>query len=330
MEPETSGKTKIAAYTVFDLVGFIAICVIAIAVLAGFLHNSLQYLFPKLPDSVWIAIVAAFIAVLIAAHFIVVFTRYLPNNVTGTSNHNNKSLSPQLRSVFIYGYVFMLGALGLCAAPFLIPIDKVGDSSETSLAAGVVIGCRSDACDEADRDPQWYVHIGSKISMRGGTTDGTAEPAQQPAEPVQQLPEPTSPVLQGGLVVPLYILVLALMGGAVSMIRRIPEYQKQVVGEKNSGPALMTPIRARELIVFQIMQVFSAPLIAITAFAVFAPDTAMSGALFGFVSGFASETILLRLRAAADALSRKTPSDSPTESGAKSPKDNKKNETAGG
>ncbi len=329
MELETSSKTKIAAYTVFDFVGFIAICVIAIAVLAGFLHNCLQYLFPRLPDSVWTAIVAAFIAVLIAAHFIVVFTRDLPDNDTGTSNHNNKSLFPQLRSVFIYGYVFMLGALGLCAAPFLIPMDNVGDLPDASLAAGVVVGCRSDACDAPDRDLQWYVHIGSNISMPRGTTDGAAGPVQQPAESAQQPPDQPAPVLQGGLVVPLYVVVLALMGGAVSMIRRIPEYQKQVAGENSKGGLHITPIRARELIVFQIMQVFSAPLIAITAFAVFAPDTAMSGALFGFFSGFASETILLRLRTAAEALSGrdreepKPPQIRPTET-------KKNNETAGG
>lgn len=330
MEPETSSKTKIAAYTVFDLVGFIAICVITVAVLTGFFHNSLRYLFPELPDNVWIAGVLAFIAVLIIAHFIVVFTRDLSDNGSGTSNNNSKSMLPQLRSVFTYGYVFMLGALGVCASPFLIPMDKVGDLSGKSLAAGVVVGCRSDACDEADRDPQWYVHIGSNISIPGGTTDNAAGPVQQPTVSAQPPSVPTKPVLQGGLVVPLYIVVLALMGGAVSMIRRIPEYQKQVAGENNSGASPISPIRARELIVFQIMQVFSAPLIAITVFAVFAPDTAMSGALFGFISGFASETILLRLRTAAEALSGRTGGPSPPHNGPNPPEGKQNNESAGG
>ena len=323
MEPETSNKTKNTAHTTVDLVGFIAIGVIAIVVLTGFFQNSLQNLFPNLPNSVWTAIVAALVAVLIAAHFIVVFTRDLPEKGTGTSNHNTHSLLPQLRTVFVYGYVFMLAALGLCAAPFLIPMDQVHNSSEASLAAGVVVGCRSDACEGTEGDPQWYVHIGSNISMPGGTTDGAPGSATQPLESI-------APVLKGGLVVPLYIVVLALMGGAVSMIRRVPEYQRQVAGENNNGASHITPIRARELIVFQIMQVFSAPLIAIGAFAVFAPDTAMSGALLGFFSGFASETILLRLRTAAEALSGRTRERNPMPGGTKQPERKKENETADG
>ena len=31
--------------------------------------------------------------------------------------------------------------------------------------------------------------------------------------------------INGGLVVPLYVVVLALFGGAISMTRRVPEYQ---------------------------------------------------------------------------------------------------------
>ena len=35
--------------------------------------------------------------------------------------------------------------------------------------------------------------------------------------------------INGGLVVPLYVVVLALFGGAISMTRRVPEYQRRAL-----------------------------------------------------------------------------------------------------
>ena len=44
------------------------------------------------------------------------------------------------------------------------------------------------------------------------------------------------------------------------------------------------------------MQVVAAPLTAISAYALFAPDATEYAALIGFTSGFASEPILMRVR----------------------------------
>ena len=297
---------------VFDKIVFSAIVLIAVTVLSVIMHNSLQTLWEDYPWGVWGIIVAAALGlVLIAVHFIFTFTRDLSINGTDNANSGNESLSPQLRTVFIYGYVFMLVALSLCATPFFVPMDKVDSSFTARLPAGIVVGCRSDYCnDTEDQELQWFLHIGSSISIpkaapSDAETNGNSRKAVRTASYV---------VLTGGLAVPLYVVFLALMGGAVSMTRRLPEYQKRATrlykeewdsetGRSTGEEPPIKAVRARELIIFQIMQVFTAPLIAFTAFAVFGPDTVASGALLGFLSGFTSEMILLRLRTAAKALS---------------------------
>ena len=108
-----------------------------------------------------------------------------------------------------------------------------------------------------------------------------------------------------GLVVPFYVVFLAFIGGAVSLSRRIPEHQKcSEEGYRTTWepPALapMQPYEVREAVVFQIMQLISAPFIALTAFWVVAPNSLAAGIGLAFVSGFASETILLLIRGFVD------------------------------
>ena len=111
-------------------------------------------------------------------------------------------------------------------------------------------------------------------------------------------------VLTRGLVVPLYVLVLAVFGATVGMSRRIPEIQRAAAAsaKEQDTKLAISAIEARERVMFQIMQVLAAPLIAITAFAAFEPDTVTAAVLIGFASGFASETMLMKLRQASDAV----------------------------
>ena len=98
----------------------------------------------------------------------------------------------------------------------------------------------------------------------------------------------------GGVAVPLYFVIIAVMGGLVSMMRRVPEFQRRI------GPNATNPLsceEAREYLIFQIMQVFSAPLIAITAYYAFEPSTRAASIALAFITGFSSETILLHIRA---------------------------------
>ena len=118
-------------------------------------------------------------------------------------------------------------------------------------------------------------------------------------------------VISGGLAVPFYVVFLAFVGGAVSLSRRIPEYQKRSeYGYKPSSElatlAPLQPYEVRESVVFQIMQLVSAPFIGITAYWAIAPSTVPASIALAFVSGFASETILLLIRGVVDGIRPQT------------------------
>jgi hypothetical protein len=111
-------------------------------------------------------------------------------------------------------------------------------------------------------------------------------------------------IIHGGLEVPWYFTMLAVMGAAVSMARKVPEYQRRVHSpDKLDGkvnPEYLSPTKAREYLVFQVLQVLSAPLIAITAYNAITPSSRATSVALGFASGFASESILVGIRALAD------------------------------
>jgi hypothetical protein len=101
-----------------------------------------------------------------------------------------------------------------------------------------------------------------------------------------------------GFVVPLYIVVLAMVGAAVNLTRRLPEFQKRTHLDyrgTEKEPSLH-PFEAREFVVFQILQLIAAPFIAMVAFYAIAPQSIESAVALAFVSGFFSEGILLRIR----------------------------------
>jgi len=108
----------------------------------------------------------------------------------------------------------------------------------------------------------------------------------------------------GGLNIPLYLVILSLIGGAISLTRRIPEYQKR--SERSYTPVgeahALTPAMLREYLVFQIVQFVSAPLIAVVAYYVLQPSSTAAAVSLAFASGFASETVLLWVRAVVEKL----------------------------
>ncbi len=102
----------------------------------------------------------------------------------------------------------------------------------------------------------------------------------------------------GGLAVPFFVLVMAYIGGAVSLSRRIPEYQRRL--HPNYIPTdkegRMRPFEAREVVVFQIMQLVSAPFLAVATWFIVSPTSLTSAATLAFGTGFASEPLLLMIR----------------------------------
>ena len=234
-----------------------------------------------------VCVALAVAGAVVAVHLVHCFTRNLPAP--------EATLSRELRSIFVYAYVFQSLAIVASLAPFLVSTESL---SSRGSWAGVVHGCqRADdgygsdltRCEDAPGDQQWLLQIGSRSLPPQVAPDG---------EPMGRAES------SRGLVVPLYVVVLAIIGGAVGMTRRLPEIQRRAahsVQGKQDGDAI-SPIEAREMVVFQIMQILAAPLVAIVAFAAFEPDTVTAAVLVGFASGFASEAILMKLRQASEAV----------------------------
>jgi hypothetical protein len=179
---------------------------------------------------------------------------------------------------------------------------------------------------------QWLVNIGGLAQYRCSPSSATCPPSDRPisapsAKPAEapesgkpkppELPLQNNPpfwpvTIHGGLAVPWYFLTLAIMGAAVSMARRVPEYQRRVqygppsTGQKVSDDAI-TPSMVREHLVFQVLQVLSAPLIAITAYNAIMPSTRATSVALAFVSGFSSESVLLAIRSLADKIKPEEP-----------------------
>ena len=104
--------------------------------------------------------------------------------------------------------------------------------------------------------------------------------------------------IKGGLVVPLYVIILAMIGAAISLTRRIPEIQMRasVDYEPTEIMRKLTPQEAREHLIFQIVQFISAPYLAILAFYLIETSSVRTTVILAFSSGFASESILLMIR----------------------------------
>ena len=189
--------------------------------------------------------------------------------------------------------IMVRGPIGLTPGCKAYPTNSDGGSVLKELTCG-------------NRADQWVINIGG-IAELGSTAQSSTENATEAAEarvPQRPVAWPTV-TIEGGLVVPLYVIVLSLMGAAVSMTRRVPEYQQRLI---SGMPDSITREEARQYFVLQVMQVISAPLIAIAAYHLVQPETPKASVLVGFVCGFASETILLHILAAARKLTPSAPS----------------------
>ncbi|WP_176060958.1 hypothetical protein [Paraburkholderia sp. BCC1876] len=111
-------------------------------------------------------------------------------------------------------------------------------------------------------------------------------------------------VIEGGFVLPYYIVLLSFLGASISLTRRIPELQKRsepaYIGTDDEPNLDFRTVR--EAVVFQIMQLVTAPFVAMVAFYAIAPNSAASGIAVGFLSGFSSELVLLQIRGVVEGL----------------------------
>ncbi|MBI3528380.1 MAG: choice-of-anchor D domain-containing protein [Betaproteobacteria bacterium] len=200
----------------------------------------------------------------------------------------------QLSRVIVFCYVFTWLSILSSILPFIVfPLSNQLPRLMMQSPIGIVKGCVESLDNGKNALPlelqcgkntdQWIVNVGGRV-----------EPQSDANREQEDIKSWVPARIQGGLAVPLYFVVLALVGSAVSMTRRVPEYQER------TGPDTSQPItngKAREYLVLQILQVVSAPLIAITAYYLVDPTSRATTVALGFVSGFASETVLLYIRA---------------------------------
>lgn len=273
------------------------------------------------------------IAIFMGAWFLYAFTNIFPGEDWQQRTGRKGVVWERRSSMVSFSYIFAIFILLSPLWSRTLIDNQLDDQDEDKYPTAIVRGCAAPSknpdavppqidpksipkevrCD-TDTD-QWLINL-------GGTILKTGQPPI-PAKPVAEVKRPAAeqksdgtdaggksagsenrssirnPVrIHGGLVVPLYFVIIALMGGAVSLLRRVPEIQRRsehdYVGTEKE-PRL-SPGEVRERLGFQIIQFISAPLIAVTAYHAIGPESKTASVALGFTSGFGSESILLMIR----------------------------------
>lgn len=114
--------------------------------------------------------------------------------------------------------------------------------------------------------------------------------------------------VKDGLLIPLYFIIMALMGGSISLTRRLPELQKQAGSEHiaTEQQPKLSQYEFREYLIFHMVQFISAPFLAILAYYMIKPGNTTNAVVLAFTAGFASETILLMVRSVANKITPQT------------------------
>jgi hypothetical protein len=104
-------------------------------------------------------------------------------------------------------------------------------------------------------------------------------------------------MIRGGVPVPVYFILLALIGAAISLARNVPVIQRRSEDGyvATAIESRLTPGEVRELLAFQILQFVSAPFLAVAAYHTLKPESLATTVALGFLTGFASESILALL-----------------------------------
>jgi hypothetical protein len=280
---------------------------------------------------IWIAIIPSIIALIVLGirspiewYWALIYLLLSSLAVSGLYVFTGLVTPYKLNQIITFCYIFTGVAVVGSLLPFTLPnlFSEPAEPSKTSREAplGILRGCAAQS-GQADWHPtevvcgrggtQWVVRIGGTVTppeASAAAPQSSEKPVPPPAQGAgeaapQSGQTPAAPPklgreITGGLVVPLYVIVLALVGGAISMTRRVPEYQRRAMDSRDP----LTNAEAREYLVFQIMQVITAPLIAITAYYIFRPAAPLESVVVGFASGFASEPILVMIRALVDKL----------------------------
>jgi hypothetical protein len=273
------------------------------------------------------------IAIFLTAWFLYAFTNIFPGEDWETRTKNHGVVWERRSSMVSFSYVF---AIFILLSPLWSQALVGGGSPEQNVAnfpIALVRGCAEPSKEDPDVKParvdpksipkevrcdtdtdQWLINIGGTV-VKAEQPPAPAKPgAGEQRDAAKKKPDKAevevksaamAPArIRGGLVVPLYFVIVALMGGAVSLLRRVPEIQRRsehdYVGTEKEPQ--LSPGEVRERLGFQIIQFISAPLIAVTAYHAIGPESRTASVALAFTSGFASESILLMIRGIVDGI----------------------------
>lgn len=200
-------------------------------------------------------------------------------------------------------YAWLISVGGVTARTLAVDACDLANGKSKSRAEDVKKGDLAVLAARAASDPTDRADRLKLALVQAGRLSDSAELAEKHAVAAcsaQATADPKRPFVEviGGVAVPLFVVVLALIGGAVSISRRIPEYQRRNDPQyvpTETEPA-MPAFRVRESVVFQIMQLISAPFLAIATLQVIEPNNLASASTLAFATGFFSETILYMIR----------------------------------
>ena len=189
----------------------------------------------------------------------------------------------------------------------------LGDSGEQLLSCRKASTCdtqpdavRALQCERnrTDTNYHWVLNVGGTLSPLKDATSTTCKEDPESSPLCKPGSRQARVGITGGLVVPLPFLFIALVGGAISMSRRIPEIQKRSEVDYLGTPAepKLLPCEVRERLAFQILQFVSAPLLAIVAYQAIHPENPSTAAVLAFMSGFGSEYVLALIRGLFDGI----------------------------
>jgi hypothetical protein len=185
----------------------------------------------------------------------------------------------RLAIILSYSVIF-LSLAGALVGPTLLML-AVPDLPDISgkVPVGLVVAKLTE-----DSKPQWMLNIGGYVDGGGAVPKGV--PFRVEGESSGEGDDLGSPVLRivtlnGGIQIPLYVILLALIGGAINMTRQVPDFQsrqpdfqsRQRVGFLHRMPWGITPeedqkenVPWRKGLLDQYMFLIAAPFLAIATY----------------------------------------------------------------
>lgn len=260
--------------------------------------------------------------------FVQIYTEPILPILAETDQDSRKKIeevrSQQRNKWMIFAYSFMLISLLLSIYPFINALSEADLKKYLSTLRekpiAVFIGCSLDSkaenlrCEPKNQNKSsldeqqqkqailpdgvgsaWTINIGGNIERCKKADDETYGKS-------------VTCEVKDGLLIPLYFIIMALMGGSISLTRRLPELQKQAGSEHiaTGQQPKLSQYEFREHLIFQMVQFISAPFLAILAYYLIEPSNTTNAVVLAFTAGFASETILLMVRSVANKITPQT------------------------